>query len=226
MPYKILVLLLASLTTLTVAHPGRKDGNGGHHNRKTNEYHCHSEPCFSNEQKANNALQEAKQEKREFSAIYDRDDWPHWIDKDGDCQNERAEALIKVSKVAVKFKRNKGCTVTQGQWVDPYSGQTFTQASKLDIDHIVPLKEAHISGGANWTRNQKRTFANDPINLIVVSAKENRQKGAKDPAQWLPEAVSFHCEYFDLWVTVKAKYGLKMDSKEETFILSSRSKCQ
>ena len=158
--------------------------------------------------------------------MYDRSDWPHWIDEDGDCQNARAEALIQASKVPVKFKRNKGCVVSHGQWFDPYSGQTFTQASKLDIDHIVPLKEAHVSGAANWPRSKKRAFANDPINLIVVSARENREKGAKDPNHWLPDATEFHCVYIKRWHEVKVKYSLSMDTKEQSIIAKYKSTCR
>ena len=38
---------------------------------------------------------------------YNRKDWPHWIDEDGDCQNTRQENLIATSKVAVQFKNAK-----------------------------------------------------------------------------------------------------------------------
>lgn len=33
-----------------IAHGGGLDGNGGHLNHKTLEYHCHREPCFSKQQ--------------------------------------------------------------------------------------------------------------------------------------------------------------------------------
>jgi endonuclease G, mitochondrial len=46
-----LILLLASLLSLeALGHGGGLDANGGHYNRSTAEYHCHQEPCFSNQQ--------------------------------------------------------------------------------------------------------------------------------------------------------------------------------
>ncbi|WP_373047167.1 YHYH domain-containing protein [Vulgatibacter sp.] len=44
--------IIALLPLAAGAHGGGLDGNGGHHNRKTGEYHCHREPCFSNQAKS------------------------------------------------------------------------------------------------------------------------------------------------------------------------------
>ena len=116
---------------------------------------------------------------------YERKSYRHWIDEDRDCQNARHEVLIEESSSTVVFKTEKGCRVVSGSWKDPYSGRTIMDASKLDIDHMVPLKEAHQSGAANWSRERKRAYANDlddPDTLIAVDRRLNRQKGAKDPA--------------------------------------------
>ena len=78
---------------------------------------------------------------------YDRKLWKHWIDEDKDCQNTRHEVLIEESLTPVTFKTDKGCRVVSGSWLGAYSGEIFTDASLLDIDHLVPLKEAHESGG-------------------------------------------------------------------------------
>ena len=78
---------------------------------------------------------------------YDRKSYYHWVDEeDRDCQNARHEVLIEES-LTVAFKTDKGCRVVSGSWKDPCSGSTITDASQLDIDHLVPLKEAHESGG-------------------------------------------------------------------------------
>lgn len=218
-------LFLLCLTSITSSHPGGRDSFGGHYNRTTNIYHCHTQTCNSNQQKSKQALEEATSEKRAYSKLYDREDWPHWIDSDGDCQNTRAEQLIAASTVPVTFKKTKGCVVMHGRWYDPYSGKTFALASKLDVDHIVPLLEAHRSGGSNWSKHDKRDFANDPENLLVVSASENRQKGARDPSEWMPDDLDYHCDYLKLWLKVKSKYQLAMDEKEEKAINSKLANC-
>lgn len=39
---------------------------------------------------------------------------------------------------------NDACTITAGTWVSPYDNITFTVGHDLDIDHLVPLKNAWI----------------------------------------------------------------------------------
>jgi hypothetical protein len=148
---------------------------------------------------------------------YDRKSYRHWIDEDRDCQNARHEVLIEESLSTVTFKTGKGCKVLSGSWNDLYSGKTITDASKLDIDHIVPLKEAHQSGAANWSRERKKTYANDlvdPDTLIAVDRSLNRQKGAKDPAEWLPPNEVYQADYARAWVAVKLKWDLTADQTE------------
>lgn len=45
-----------------------------------------------------------------------------------------------------------------------YTGQTFIDPSRLDIDHFIPLSEAHQSGADVWTAAQREAFANDLTN--------------------------------------------------------------
>ena len=199
----LIVLLLSPL--LVHSHSGGLDNNGGHTNRKTNEYHCHRSPCKAQSGKLKSTL---------TSSRYNRKDWPHWVDADSDCQNTRAEILIRDSLVPVKFKRNKGCNVSHGKWVGPYTGKVMTKASDLDIDHIVPLSHAHKTGGASWSRSKKRQFANDPLNLLAVDDATNQAKSDKSPKQWKPPLNSYWCTYAARWKMVKAKYGLSVGGSE------------
>ena len=71
---------------------------------------------------------------------YDRNDYPHWIDVDGDGQNTREEVLIRDSQIPVTFD-SEG-KVDAGLWVCPYTGRVSTNPSKLDVDHLVALGES------------------------------------------------------------------------------------
>lgn len=143
------------------------------------------------------------------SIHYQREDWPHWIDEDGDCQNTRQELLVLSSQAPVSFTSERGCTVASGQWLDPYTGNTYTQASDVDIDHVVPLAYAHAAGGAAWSREERQRFANDPRNLLVVDDAENQRKGAAGPSDYLPPA-NFQRDYLRIWREVVTWYGLQL----------------
>lgn len=171
------------------------------------------------------AIKEADSEGREYTTLYDRDAWPHWIDEDKDCQNTRHELLISSSQVPVKFKRAKGCSVVSGKWYDPYSGKTFTDARDLDIDHIVALEYAHIHGGYNFTRAQRQAFANDPDNIIAVDLSLNRSKGSKGPTEFMPPNQSYRCEYLAKFDGIMVKYGLEYAPSEKRIIAKMQSAC-
>ena len=200
----ISIFLLGVFAESTSGHGGGLDASGGHFNRKTGEYHCHREPCISNQVQTRQATNEAEGKGRRYSTIYDRDGWGGWIDADGDCQNTRAEILIRDSKGPIGLE---GCRVVSGLWELPYSGGSTTQASVIDIDHIIPLNWAHHHGGANWNRAQKVRFANDPENLLATSASANRSKGALGPGSWMPDLNQ--CDYLDRWRKLLEKYQLQ-----------------
>ncbi|WP_218395566.1 HNH endonuclease family protein [Alteromonas lipotrueae] len=172
------------------------------------------------------AEQEAVQEGRSFVALYNRDEWPHWIDDDGDCQNTRHELLISTSRAAVSFKTEKSCNVLDGEWFDPYSGDVFHDSIALDLDHIVPLKFAHGHGGDKWSREKRKAFANDRENLLLVKASLNRQKGAKGPDEWLPPNHLFRCEYIANFAYIIDKYGLKLVSSEKRIVDKMQLACK
>lgn len=176
---------------------------------------------------------------------YSRKLYPHWIDSDKDCQDTRAEILISFSLDKVKFKRTKGyfqteianlgrksggpsvakpCNVTRGSWICPYTGATFKKASALDIDHIIPLKHAHLKGANKWSKKKRREFANDPMNLLAVDKKQNRSKGAKGITGYLPPLDTFKCAYVNSWEAIKEKYKLEVSTNESKVIEKIKKK--
>lgn len=160
---------------------------------------------------------------------YKRSLYVHWIDADGDCQDTRAEVLIRDDDDGqVEFRGAGECVVARGTWVDPYTGQTFQDAKKLDVDHVVPLKNAHESGAWAWSRERRREYANhlrDPAHLLAVSASENRKKGAKGPDEYLPPNAAFHCDYIRIWIRIKETWELEMTEAESEAVQHVRASC-
>jgi hypothetical protein len=156
------------------------------------------------------------------SSHYNRKDWPHWSDRDRDCQNTRHEILIVRSLVPVSLDR-KGCHVMKGKWKDYYYAEIHTSSRSVDIDHLIPLKHASDMGGDVWTTEEKEKFANDPENLVITNKTYNRKKGAKTIAEWLPVNQEYTCRYIKDWIRLKKKYQLHLTKPEENTI--SHSKC-
>lgn len=163
------------------------------------------------------------QAEQEISNPYNRRNWGGWIDADRDCQDSRQEILIRDSIEKVKFKTSKNCRVKSGLWVGPYSGKKARNPSKFDIDHIVPLSHAYEVGGKDWTREQKKLFANDFENLLVTDSSANRSKGKKAPHEWMPPNKKYHCEYLNKWIAIKQKYKLRYMTWEKEFV--ERQRC-
>ncbi|KAI5210366.1 hypothetical protein AUEXF2481DRAFT_61033 [Aureobasidium subglaciale EXF-2481] len=147
------------------------------------------------------------------SPAYDRDLFKHWITISGAC-NTRETVLKRDGSNVVT---SSACAATSGSWYSDYDGKTWSAAADVDIDHLVPLKEAWVSGAKDWTNERRQQFANDLTRpqLLAVTDSLNQAKGDQDLAEWLPPLVSYQCEYVRAWVQVKSYYGLSMDSAEK-----------
>jgi hypothetical protein len=152
---------------------------------------------------------------------YDRSQWPHWIDADGDCQNTRHELLIAMSLEPVTFKGRRPCKVTGGLWRDAYTGELIANPDKLDVDHLVPLAEAHRSGGFAWPEWKRRAFANDSEGLVLTRRGINQSKSDQDPAHWLPPKPELRCQYARRWSKIKERWGLERDSAENAALAAA-----
>lgn len=149
--------------------------------------------------------------KNDLGGEYDRDDWGGWIDEDGDGLNTRHEVLAEESLIKHVISNNK---VISGKWFDKYTGKYFTNPSDLDIDHLVPLKNAYISGASNWSKKKKKRYYNYlkyDNHLIAVSKSANRNKSDKSPVDWLPPNKDYQCEYVREWFKIKTAWGLTIE---------------
>lgn len=159
---------------------------------------------------------------------YSRSAFSHWRDPDRNGCDARND-ILKRDLTNVVFKADTdGCKVVSGELKDPYSGTTIQfilGKSDVDIDHVVALSHAWQVGAFQWSDAKRLEFANDPMNLLAVSARLNRQKGDGDAATWLPPAKSYRCAYVSRQVVVKVKYGLWVTSPEKAAIQRVLQSC-
>lgn len=169
------------------------------------------------------------------SGSYNRDTWNHWIDVRS-CWTVREQVLAAEGKNlnmvdaagASTTDINKACEIKSGEWIDPYSGKTFTNPGDLDIDHMVPLSYAHQHGADTWDKNRKQSYANDLTSdstLVAASASENRSKGDKGPSAWKPSSKAAWCGYATDWVTVSTKWGLSVSSADANALKEMLATC-
>ncbi|WDF32749.1 HNH endonuclease [Arthrobacter agilis] len=161
------------------------------------------------------------------NAGYDRDRYfGDWIDQDKDCQATRAEVLITESRVTPTFTTAKRCTVATGRWVTSWDNRVHTSAKTVQIDHTVPVVEAWGSGARSWTQARRVAFYNDRGYSGTLNAQTtllNQQKQAKGPEAWVPPANV--CLYVAQWTTVKARWGMSVDTKEKAALIRYADKC-
>lgn len=156
---------------------------------------------------------------------YERDAFGQpWADTDGNGCNQRDDVLLRDARPGtVRVQRQGSCDhdVLAGTWTDPYTGSRLVfddlkdlgQAQAIQIDHVVPLAEAWVSGAARWSPGRRERFANHLDGLLASDGPTNASKGASDPAAWRPRHA-YQCAYARRWIAVKARWELAVDLSE------------
>jgi hypothetical protein len=125
--------------------------------------------------------------------------------------------LILTSKTEVRYTNPRNCVVRTGEWLDEYTGKTFTVAVQIDIDHVIPRMYAHTHGGDQWMPDKKIQFSNDPLNLMLVEKQEIRRKRDRGPSRYMPRD-EFQCEYAQLWEVIAERYDIQLESSDRNEI--------
>ena len=170
---------------------------------------------------------------------YDRSQWRQWDNITG-CWTVREQvlyqdaakndALTLLDKNKQRTKNVKAaCYITGGDWVDPYTGQKFTNPEDLDIDHMVPLGYAAAHNGQAWSSSKKEDYANaykEPGHLLAVSASANRSKSDRGPSQWKPSNKSYWCQYAIDWVEVTTKWRISVTKTDKSALTEMLNTCK
>ncbi len=108
-----------------------------------------------------------------------------------------------------------------GAWPDAYLGISISDPGSMDVDHVVSLQDAWVSGACHWPYAQRRAFGRDQANLVLTLARVNRSKGDDTADVWVqrwpavartaqaplptPAAV---CDFLTTYATVKRAHAL------------------
>ena len=211
--FKIATLVSCGLlaTVAAQAHIDKPyDPNGGHWDDWGN-YHCHNDGCIETDSR-NSYRSRAFSSPRNMDLYYLKEDWEYWQIAGG-CKTVRTAVLENTSKVPVTWTNPRQCEIREGLWIDEYTGEEFTRAAQLEIDHIIPPKYANATNGYQWEFAKRVAFANDPFNLIPVGRETHRKKRERGIGDWQPRE-EFECDYAQAWYQVSEKYDLDLFARD------------
>lgn len=140
---------------------------------------------------------------------------------DNTCLDTRGLVLQRDSTKPIQT--NSSCRVVAGEWNDEYTGNEFSSAGDMQIDHVVPLKHAYRTGAFEWDSNKRCLYANymgSRFHLLSVNGSENMRKGDRGPTQYIPPNQKFTCGYLKIWLQVKYFWNLRITPTEKTSIES------
>jgi len=148
-----------------------------------------------------------------------------------ECQTRtevlKLHSLVQATPIP-KYKEIKCTPKLKGKWYDYYTGDEYTAAEELDIDHVVPLGEAYRAGTWKWPYWKRQQYANymtNPFHLLPVSYSENRSKSDNTPENYMPPNEDFRCPYLNTWVNVKFRWGLAIKESEKKFLVKELESC-
>lgn len=133
------------------------------------------------------------------------------------CLNIRGLVLQRDAKGDLSFAENNRCRITGAHWVDPYTNKHLYSANDIQIDHMVPLKNAYISGAWEWDYAKRCAYANymgNEFHLLPVLGYENSRKSDRSPDSYLPPTKEYVCQYIVNWLKIKMIWKLKLGKQE------------
>ena len=161
------------------------------------------------------------------------------------CHNDTKDGVYHCHRSNTKSKAsnsNASASYNRDNWkfdssASPVSNSvlgwyTGIDDSATDVDHVVALKDAYLSGGLNWNSSQKRAFANDSFNHVAAVPYVNRTlKNAYVPLKFITKVrksryafANGKCvKYVNLYVQVKQKYGLSFIHNN---IITAKAACR
>lgn len=159
---------------------------------------------------------------------YRRADWGGW---QGTCPDTRTQVLMRdarleratpeaalsgplVATPPAYLFRDGGCVLAWVRVEDPYTGTILHDPARIEIDHVLALKEAHEAGGWRWPPAKKNEFYNWGYNHLAVEGSVNAAKGSRPPPAWQPRP-EFLCRYLERRSAARAAWRLAPPEETE-----------
>jgi hypothetical protein len=151
-------------------------------------------------------------------------DYGQWIDADGDCQDTRAEFLIKETKSPIVFTNEYSCVVRSGKWEDFYTGKIYTNAKDIQIDHLLSTHQHYEGIGKTLTKEQRVRYYNDFNNLVIANSTLNMSKSDKDLSEFIPRVPRENrCKYIKKYNEIAKKNNIIPDKSDQDIINQNKS---
>lgn len=145
------------------------------------------------------------------------------------CLNTRGLVLVRDSIGNITYT-SSGCTVDKGEWDEPYTGRLHKLAKDIQIDHLVALKNAYMTGAHEWNNQKRCLYANymgNKFHLLSTNGKENLKKSDHTPSGYVPPNKAYTCQFIKQWLNVKLIWSLRLTPKEVSAInkIATESQC-
>lgn len=176
------------------------------------------------------ALNRLKVKPMTSGAGYDRDRkfGDAWIDVDGNGCDTRNDIL---ARDFASITRTDGCLIYKGVLKDKYTGERIrftrgqTTSLAVQVDHVVALHNAWMTGAHKLSYSMRVAFANDPLNLQAVDGPTNSRKSDSDASWWLPPNRGYQCRYVARQISVKKAYRLWVTPDEKIAMQAVLTTC-
>lgn len=96
------------------------------------------------------------------------------------------------------------------QYKCPYTGLIIEDPSKLDFDHIIPLK--YVYERVDWDQEKCNEYSYSQSIGVDVQNKANRSKGARGPSDWLPDVnIGDYCY---TWLVIAEEWDIPLSQED------------
>ena len=151
-----------------------------------------------------------------------------WVASTEGCLDSAERVLVARSTVPITWADNLQCVASEGRWTDLYLGTDLTRTIDAEVRSLIPIENVHLSGGSEWTPATRNLFLNDtshPATMVILAANSGHNPRGSAPDVWRPSNQASWCGYAVDWVSVKARWELRVSPAEADALAEMLATC-